>query len=144
MTACARCGFELWTPVAATVAVTAGLYDDGRFPGRLILSLVEHHDHLEDVPADLAVTFLQDAQRAVRAQREALQVPRVDIAVLGNQVSHVHAHLVPRRRSDPRPTRSPWEDPRPRGPLDPGAKADVLHRLTQALAADGWTVPDGR
>jgi diadenosine tetraphosphate (Ap4A) HIT family hydrolase len=67
-----------------------GLYDDARFPGRLILSLDEHFEHLEDVPEDLANLFMRDIQLLTRGMRAALMVNRVNVAVLGNQDPHVH------------------------------------------------------
>lgn len=136
--ACPQCAFELWTPLAHAGPVLVGLYDDGRFPGRLIVSLVDHYDHLEDVPPAEVGPFMTNVQNAVRAQRSALDVTRVNVAVLGNQVSHVHAHLVPRRSTDARPMSAPWEDPRPRQQLDERHKEDVLARLSFSLIKEGF------
>lgn len=140
-TACTQCSFELWTPLASAGPVLVGLYDDGRFPGRLIVSLVEHYDHLEDVPADEVGVFMQFVQDVARAQRSALKAVRINVAVLGNQVSHVHAHLIPRRSTDARPMHAPWEDPRPRQRLEGHSRDDVIAPLLDALATAGFQVP---
>lgn len=115
-----------------------GLYDDGRFPGRLIVSLVNHYDHLEDVPPGEAASFMERVQEASRALRSTFELTRVNVAILGNQVAHVHAHLIPRRADDPRPQSAPWEDPRTRKRLDQQTREAVVSRLYANLAEVGF------
>lgn len=108
---CDTCGFELWTPIAALRVSHVGLYDDARFPGRLIVSLDEHREHFDDVDADLLAAFMADLQDASLVLRKTLDdVARVNMAVLGNKVPHVHAHLIPRRVREHNFGVSPWED----------------------------------
>jgi hypothetical protein len=38
---CVVCGFALWLPVARLVVADAAVYDDRRFPGRLLVSAHE-------------------------------------------------------------------------------------------------------
>lgn len=142
-TACPQCSFELWTPLAHAGPVLIGLYDDGRFPGRLIVSLSNHYDHLDDVPPDEVSSFMLSIQDVMRAQRTALNASRINVAVLGNQVAHVHAHLIPRRSTDARPMSAPWEDPRPRQRLGVPAKDDILARLSTALTTAGFPAMRG-
>lgn len=138
---CSSCGFELWVPMFSMKVSTAGLYDDARFPGRLILSLNEHFEHLEDVPEDLASLFMRDIQLLSRGMRTALMVDRVNVAVLGNQEPHVHAHLIPRRSSaDPLPKTSPWDDPRPRSPLSADLRLQLISTLTEAMVGSSSPV----
>lgn len=113
-TTCDECGFELWTPIWRLNVARAGLYDDARFPGRLIVSLNDHYDHLDEMPSHLLAAFMADVSEASKVLRWSLGADRVNVAVLGNQESHVHAHVIPRKSSDPRPNHAPWQDPRPR------------------------------
>lgn len=126
---CAECEFELWLPVCSNDVIQVGLYDDGRFPGRLLVMLTDHYDHLEDVPAELAARFTWSLQRVSASMKRTLAVDRINLAILGNAVPHVHAHLIPRRATDPLPHKSPWEDPRPRTVLPPGAEKELLTKL---------------
>jgi diadenosine tetraphosphate (Ap4A) HIT family hydrolase len=131
---CAICGFELWVVLGTLTVTSVGLYDDARFPGRLLLSLDSHYEHLEDVPEDLANWFISDIQAAARMLRKVTGAERVNVAILGNQEPHVHAHLVPRfPLQEPFPKSSPWQDPRPRRTLGEADRTRLVHDLTRAL-----------
>lgn len=130
MSKCAECGFALWHPVLQLSVSTLGLYDDARFPGRSLLMLNDHHTHYEDVPLSLLIDFQQDIQGAVRAIKATTGSSRVNIAVLGNAEPHVHAHLIPRfPDNEELPSKSPWDDPRPKTPLG----EHLMHDLITAL-----------
>jgi diadenosine tetraphosphate (Ap4A) HIT family hydrolase len=132
---CEVCGFDLWLPVATLSVSTVGLYDDGLFPGRCIVMLDEHYAHLDELPAELAAAFTADQQAVGRAMRSVLGCERVNYAVLGNTLPHVHAHLVPRYAGDPVATRTPWEHPayKGRGKLDPAERDRIISELGAAL-----------
>lgn len=131
---CAVCGFELWVAIGSLTVTSVGLYDDARFPGRLLVSLHSHYEHLEDVPEGLANCFIGDIQLAARTLRKVTGAERINVAVLGNREPHVHAHLVPRYSlQEPVPRSSPWEDPRPRQRLGEADRTRLVHDLTRAL-----------
>lgn len=134
-TTCPSCSFELWHPIARLRNSRVGLYDDSRFPGRVIVSLDQHYDHLDEVPEVLLADFMADVARTSRVLRDCLEVPRVNVAILGNQERHVHAHLIPRDpTSDPLPSKSPWQDPRPRSLLDPIFHVQIVETLRARLS----------
>ena len=131
---CTNCGFELWLPIAELKVSTLSLYSDGRFPGRAILSLKEHFESLEELPPTLALDFLLDSQIAMGAIRRATGSPRVNYAVLGNAVAHVHAHLIPRYpESETKPHSSPWDDPRPRTKLEMPRESSLIGAIRNEL-----------
>ncbi len=112
-TPCSACGFELWEPIAVLRSSKVGLYNDDRFPGRCILLLPEHVESLELLSSPVAMAFLNDIQIAMQAIRLATGAKRVNVAILGNRESHLHAHLIPRfPDSEDYPDHSPWNDPR--------------------------------
>ena len=132
--ACSDCGFELWHPLAALSVCDVGLYDDARFPGRMIVSLREHVEHLDEVRPDLLSRLMQDVVAASTVLRKTLGADRVNVAFLGNQVAHVHAHLIPRYgASEPMPTQAPWSDPRPTAKLGAQTRRDVQQQLATAF-----------
>lgn len=132
--ACKACGFQLWEHLGQIGVCEIGLYDDARFPGRLIVSLIEHYEHLEDAPDELASAFIRDVQFAARVLRDVTGSDRINVAILGNQEPHVHAHVIPRMSStDPLPQHSPWDDPRPRAKLEPVYRRQLVKRLTEAF-----------
>lgn len=109
---------------------TLGLYNDARFPGRCILALHEHYEDLGDVDPVLLVEYIGDVRRAGRAIKAATTADRMNYAVLGNTMPHVHFHLIPRvLEDDPVPRRPPWEHPSPASALS----GDEVQRLSAAI-----------
>jgi diadenosine tetraphosphate (Ap4A) HIT family hydrolase len=128
--ACPTCRFELWLPLAKLEVSTLGLYDDARFPGRSLLALHEHYEDLAEVGRALLSRFILDVKRAGAAIKGATGADRMNYAVLGNVVPHVHFHLIPRTlANDPVPRRPPWEHPAPVSPLPP----HEVTRLSDAI-----------
>lgn len=110
---CPTCGFDLWIPLATLSVSTLGLYNDSRFPGRCILVLNDHFEELAHLADDLLSSFARDIKRAGRAIEASTDASRMNYAVLGNTVPHVHCHIIPRFKGpdDPNPTRPIWESP---------------------------------
>lgn len=132
---CQTCDFALWTPLVRLTVSDVGLYDDSRFPARLLVTLHDHFDHLDEVPDALTAAFFCDIRVCSSLLRSEFGATRVNVAVLGNQVPHVHAHVIPRMTPDePRPQDAPWRDPRPRAAMTKGQRDDVIDRLSRGFA----------
>ena len=132
---CTVCGFELWAPLAQLTTSTVGLYDDARYPGRLLVSVHNHYDYLDQLPPAELHAFMNDVRSASRVLRGWDDVDRVNVAVLGNNDPHVHAHVVPRRRTDPNRGYAPWDrDDRRPIPLEPTVKAAIAIDLRRLLS----------
>lgn len=136
-TPCFVCGFELWHPIAPTPELSVSslaLYDDARFPGRSILRLDTHKESIEELSPEHASDFIHDIQKATRAIKGATKADRVNVAVLGNAVPHVHAHLIPRyRNNEPEPSKSPWDDPRPKVSLTKAMREQLMSQIALKL-----------
>lgn len=136
--ACKVCDFSVELPLARLSASRVGLFPDRRLAGRCVLVLEEHHEHFEALPDELAGRFMSDTRRVARAIREVTGSERLNYAMLGNQVAHLHMHVMPRggsRDSDPRV--SPWELAEPEAPLDATLRDELAQRLRDALARSG-------
>lgn len=131
---CPICGFGLWLPIMRMTEAEIGLYSDSRFPGRCIVTMLDHFDHLSEVPAMKLVTFMEEIQFSVDAIKAATGCHRVNIAILGNAESHVHAHLVPRLPDqEPRPNKAPWEDPRKKEQLSSSEEERLIDAIRSNL-----------
>lgn len=129
---CATCGFGLWLPITGLTESEIGLYSDSRFPGRCIVTLREHYEQLDDLQPLSLATFMEEIQQCVEALKAVTGSPRINVAILGNAESHVHAHLIPRYPEDEAlPNKAPWEDPREKHSL-PAEAADELIRAIRA------------
>lgn len=134
--ACNECGFTLWRPVHALPHSLVGLYDDARFPGRCIVSFIDHADRFEDLPPDSVLSFVMDVNKVARAVMKSTGCDRVNIAIMGNAVSHVHAHIIPRYAGQEQyPKKSPWNDPRPVMHLTPGDITAICQSISSELTA---------
>ncbi len=105
---CAECGFDLWRYIAPTYSAHVGLYDDRRYPGRCLVVLPYHVDHFEDLEVQDSCHFMSDVTKVGRAIKKVTGATRINYALLGNAVSHVHCHVIPRFDDDPNPNSSPW------------------------------------
>ena len=97
------------------------------------MTLNEHFDHLDEVPVDLAAQFLVDVQFVSRALRQMRGVELANIAVLGNRVSHVHAHVIPRRATDSNYGLAPWDSAAPFTALPSGQRDAMVQELVGLL-----------
>lgn len=131
---CSMCGFTLWTPVAALSVSQVGLYNDARFPGRLIVSLNEHVEHFDQADPRLLASFMSDLQEASLVLRKMANVERVNIAMLGNKEPHLHAHVIPRRVEDDNYGLSPWENAAPHSKLTSADRAIFVDLLKHGFA----------
>jgi len=131
---CPTCGFRLWNPIVELEFTYVALYDDGRFPGRCIVSLQDHMEHLHLMSGPLVQRFMEEVQMVGQAIMKVTDAPRINYAILGNAVPHIHAHVFPRQLpDDPKPNGSPWSAGKAY-PLKPESKADIIARLQGALS----------
>jgi diadenosine tetraphosphate (Ap4A) HIT family hydrolase len=67
-----------------------------------------HVENLEDLDAYDMEHFMMCVTKVGRAVKKIVGAKRMNYAVLGNAVPHVHAHVIPRFETDPNPNKSPW------------------------------------
>jgi diadenosine tetraphosphate (Ap4A) HIT family hydrolase len=77
-------------------------------PGWCVLILKEHRDHLADLSTARQAALFEDVARVAGAVRSVFGPLRINYECLGNQVSHVHWHVVPRHAGDPTPRLAVW------------------------------------
>ncbi len=85
---------------------TAALYPDQAFRGRCLVTLREHYTELFQLTPAMRIAFMEDVTRITEAIHRALNPVKINYELLGNQVPHMHWHLIPRFREDglyPRP-----------------------------------------
>lgn len=75
-------------------------FEQEAYPGASILILKEHYDHLHLVPLDLQKAVITELNILTKAILSAFGGFRVNHMSLGNKVSHVHWHVIPRYPND--------------------------------------------
>lgn len=87
------------------------LADEQAYRGYCILLLKDHHDQLDTLPLDRQARLWDDVARVATALRRTLEPVRLNYACLGNFVTHVHWHVIPRYADDPEPLHPIWVRP---------------------------------
>ena len=135
--ACPAC-LGRWPDPAYRVAdlglSVAYLHDDQFFPGWTVLVLKRHAAELFELTREERAGLIDEVSRVARALAATPGARKVNYALLGNQIPHIHWHLVPRLADDPAPGEPVWS--LPHAPRRPGA-AEVAARVAGLRAALG-------
>jgi diadenosine tetraphosphate (Ap4A) HIT family hydrolase len=86
----------------------AYLHDDQFFPGWTYLVLKRHATELWQLTRDERAALIEEVARVGRAVGAAFEAVKLNYELLGNQIAHIHWHLVPRRADDPAPRAPVW------------------------------------
>lgn len=89
------------------------LHEHQRYEGWCVLFLKEHADHLADLSVERQAAVFAEVARVAAALRAAMKPRRINYECLGNQLNHVHWHVIPRYAvpADPDPTETVWVRP---------------------------------
>jgi len=115
--------------VAELAETVVYLHADQFFPGWTILVLKRHATELFDLRSEERARLLEEVSQAARDVHDAFGAVKVNYALFGNQLPHVHWHGIPRLASDPAPRRSVWEVPQEAVTLSATARTERIGRL---------------
>ena len=79
------------------------LHTDQFFPGWSVLVLRRHAAELFELEPDERARLMDEVSNAARALKLAFDARKVNYALFGNLLPHVHWHLIPRLATDPAP-----------------------------------------
>jgi diadenosine tetraphosphate (Ap4A) HIT family hydrolase len=131
---CRACRGE-WPPADDFIAdrgpARAYLHDDQFFPGWTVVVLRRHATELYELPPDERARLMDAVSDVARALASVYDAVKMNYALLGNLLPHVHWHLIPRRADDPIPRAPVWTLPH-----EPRAlPADVRRARIDAIRA---------
>jgi diadenosine tetraphosphate (Ap4A) HIT family hydrolase len=122
--ACRACRGE-WPPADAFIAdcgpAKAYLHDDQFFAGWTVVVLKRHVTELYDLDRDERAALMDAVSEVARAVATVYAAVKMNYALLGNQLPHIHWHLIPRTANDPIPRDAVWTHahaPRALSPAD--------------------------
>ena len=95
----------------------AYLHDDQFFPGWTFLVLKRHATELWQLDAAERARLMEEVTRVARAVATAFGAAKMNYELLGNQIAHIHWHLIPRGADDPAPRLPVWTVPHEPRPL---------------------------
>ena len=89
--------------IADLDASTLYLERDQTHPGYCVLIYKERHvTGLEQLHLDEHARFAADMHKAAKAVARATGADHMNYATLGNMIPHLHYHIIPRYKNDPR------------------------------------------
>jgi diadenosine tetraphosphate (Ap4A) HIT family hydrolase len=130
---CARVAGEGDLFVGDLAVSRAYLNADQFFPGWLFVVLGRHATELYELSAPERHALVDDVSRAARALAEVFRPVKMNYELLGNQVAHIHWHLIPRLSSDPDPRWPVWRVAHEPQTLAPGALRERIEAIRRAL-----------
>lgn len=108
---CAACSGQ-WPGVTHRIGdcgiSVAYLFEDQFFPGWTVLVLKRHATELFELSADERSRLIEEVSTVAKALTETLHAVKVNYELLGNQLPHIHWHLIPRLVDDPSPREPVW------------------------------------
>ncbi|MBC8107793.1 MAG: HIT family protein [Anaerolineae bacterium] len=111
------------------------LADEQPYEGWCILLLKDHHEHLAGLPLQRQAKLWDDVAKVAGAITRELKPVRINYENLGNQLHHIHWHVIPRHANDPDPKMPVWTRVREAFQvfLSAEAEAKLIARLRRAL-----------
>ena len=108
---CPACTGQMSPPAHKIAELgTSVLYlgGDQFFPGWSVLVLKRHATELWQLAPAERSTLMDEVTRVAQALAAAFDAVKMNYELLGNQVPHIHWHLIPRRADDPAPLAPAW------------------------------------
>ncbi|WP_163538180.1 HIT family protein [Gracilibacillus sp. YIM 98692] len=87
---------DLMIEVYSNDISTLYLNKDQTHKGRCIVALNEHKNELFELSDDELKQFMKSISNAARAIKEIFHADKINYAIYGDLVSHLHFHLVPK------------------------------------------------
>ncbi|HET7874881.1 MAG TPA: HIT family protein [Methylomirabilota bacterium] len=134
---CGRVAAEGDLFIADLGAARAYLNDDQFFPGWVLVVLRRHATELWELSAAERAVLIEDVTRAAEALHRVFNPVKMNYELLGNQVPHIHWHLIPRLAGDPEPRWPVWRVVHEPKTLPPGETRRRIEAIRQALGARG-------
>jgi diadenosine tetraphosphate (Ap4A) HIT family hydrolase len=132
---CARVAEEGELFVAELPTSRVYLNEDQFFPGWVYLVFRRHATELYELTPEERAALIEDVSRVAQALAVVFQPVKMNYELLGNQVAHIHWHLVPRLAGDPDPRSPVWQTAHDPSPLPPARVRDRIDAIRRAIEA---------
>jgi diadenosine tetraphosphate (Ap4A) HIT family hydrolase len=105
---CARVSAESDLFIADLAVSRAYFNEDQFFPGWVFVVLRRHATELYELSAAERGVLIEDVNQIAEALHRVYNPVKMNYELLGNQVPHIHWHLIPRLAGDPDPQWPVW------------------------------------
>jgi diadenosine tetraphosphate (Ap4A) HIT family hydrolase len=87
------------------------LHDDQFFPGWTVVVFQRHASELFQLAPTERFQLIEEINRVAEVLSEVYQAKKINYELLGNQLPHIHWHVIPRLASDAAPLEPVWRVP---------------------------------
>jgi diadenosine tetraphosphate (Ap4A) HIT family hydrolase len=119
--------------VAELDVAIAYLNEDQFFPGWTVLVLKRHATELYQLTREERAELMDEVSAVAQAVATTFEAVKVNYELLGNQIAHIHWHIIPRLASDPAPRSPAWLVEHAPRQLGAAELADRVGRLRAQL-----------
>jgi diadenosine tetraphosphate (Ap4A) HIT family hydrolase len=107
----------------------AYLHEDQFFTGWTVLVLKRHATELFHLSRDERACLIEEVAFVADGLAEEFHAVKINYELLGNQLPHIHWHLIPRLATDPHRLEPVWRIAHEPRPLSSGEHEDMMARL---------------
>ncbi len=111
----------------------AYLHEDQFFPGWTVLVFQRHITELFHLAPSERMQLIEEVSRVASALSEIYHAKKINYELLGNQLPHIHWHVIPRLTNDPAPLEPVWQVPHAPVLLTGSTLQHTIDRVRSAL-----------
>ncbi|HMS85751.1 MAG TPA: HIT family protein [Nitrospira sp.] len=111
----------------------AYLHEDQFFPGWTVLIFHRHATELFQLTSPERAQLMEEVSHVASALSEVYQAKKINYELLGNQLPHIHWHVIPRLPDDPAPLEPVWRVSHDTVRLTGSSLHDTIDRVRSAL-----------
>jgi diadenosine tetraphosphate (Ap4A) HIT family hydrolase len=111
----------------------AYLYEDQFFPGWTVVVLKRHATELYELSKSERGQLIEEVSEVAAVLAMTFEPVKMNYELLGNQVPHVHWHVIPRLADDPVPREAVWTVAHKPIRLTPEARDERIARIREHL-----------
>ena len=89
----------------------AYLHEDQFFPGWTVVVFKRHATELFHLAPTERIQLMEEVSRVARTLADIFEAKKINYELLGNQLPHIHWHVIPRLAGDPAPLEPVWRVP---------------------------------
>jgi len=89
----------------------AYLHDDQFFPGWTVIVFRRHATELFQLAPTERFQLMEEVSHVAKTLAAIFQARKINYELLGNQLPHIHWHVIPRLATDPAPLDPVWRVP---------------------------------
>jgi diadenosine tetraphosphate (Ap4A) HIT family hydrolase len=111
----------------------AYLHDDQFFPGWTVVLFKRHATELFHLAPTERIQLMEEVNLVAKTLAQVFNAKKMNYELLGNQLPHIHWHVIPRLASDPSPLEPVWRVQHEPLLLSSPDLQSTIQRLQQAV-----------